>query len=183
MAAITGTCCIRPRLGWYGDFVKFYVADLSCQWDLILGQTWLKPHCAVLDYSSDTITFWKAQQQYKMESSTIRHDNNVSLQSLFLSVAQVKCAIKGGSLKKTFLLHVTTACDPNITSDILIDPGIQTVIDEFPDKFPAGRFPKWDSLTRDRIISHVIPLQDPSSEPPFRPTYCLCPLERQEAVT
>lgn len=57
VAAVTGTCCIRLRLGRYSDFVKFYVADLSCQWDLILDQSWLKPHCAVFDCSNDTITF------------------------------------------------------------------------------------------------------------------------------
>ena len=57
------------------------------------------------------------------------------------------------------------------------------MLDEFPDRFPAGRFPKWETLPPDRGIGHVIPLQDPSSEPPFRPTYRLSPLERQEAET
>ncbi len=181
VATCSGTCCVRLRLGRYNDFVKFYVADLSCQWDLILGQSWLKPHCAVIDYSSDSISFWKAQRQYKLKSSTVTRTANVPLQSLFLSVAQVKRAIKGGN--RTFLVHVTTARDPDVTPGTPIDPGIQSVLDDFPDRFPAGRFPEWDSLPQDRGIGHVIPLQDPTSEPPFRPTYRLSPLERQEAET
>ncbi len=64
-----------------------------------------------------------------------------------------------------------------------IDPGIQIVLDEFPDRFPAGRFPNWETLPHDRGIGHVIPLQDSSAEPPFKPTYRLSPLERQEAET
>ena len=39
VVACSGTCCVRLRLGRYSDFVKFYVADMSCQWDLILGQS------------------------------------------------------------------------------------------------------------------------------------------------
>ena len=181
VTTVTGTCYVRLRLGRYSDFVRFYVAELSCEWDLILGQSWLELHCAVIDYSSDTITFWKAQQQYKLQSSIDMHVKDVPVKSLFLSIAQVKRAIKGG--RRTFLVHVTTARDLNDASCVSIDPAIQTVLDEFPDRFPKGRFPEWDSLPEDRGVGHVIPLQDPSSEPPFRPTYRLSPLERQEAET
>ena len=142
VATVTGTCSIRLRLGQYSDLVRFYVADLSCHWDLILGQSWLKPHCAVIDYSSNTIMFWKAQQQYKLQSSHVISDKAVPFHSLFLSVAQVKRAVRKGT--RTFLVHVTSAPDTE-TDSATLDPGIQAVLDEFPDRFPAGRFPEWDS--------------------------------------
>ncbi len=44
-------------------------------------------------------------------------------------------------------------------------------------------FLEWDNLPQDKGIGHDIPLQGPSSEPPFRPTYRLSLLERQEAET
>ena len=56
VATVTSTCCVHLRLGRHSDFVRFYVVELSSDWDLILGKSWLKPHCAVIDYSSDTIT-------------------------------------------------------------------------------------------------------------------------------
>ena len=123
---VTGTCTVWLRLGQYSDLIRFHVADLSCDWDLILGQSWLKPHCAVIDYSSDTITFWKAQQQYKLESSHFTHDKEVPLKSLLLSVAQVKRAVKEG--RRTFLVHVSTS--PDLESTPPIHPDIQSVLDE-----------------------------------------------------
>jgi len=167
------------RLGQYNSLLRFYVAELSDDWDLILGQSWLRPHSAVIDYSSNTITFWKARKRYKLTSSHIQRDSGITGTPLFLSVAQIKRAVRKGS--RTFLVHVTTVPDP--ASSTPIDPGIQIVLDEFPDRFPAGRFPNWETLPHDRGIGHVIPLHDSSAEPPFKPTYRLSPLERQEAET
>ena len=49
---------VRLRLGHSSDLVRFYIADLADDWDLISGQSWLKPHCVVIDYSNDAIVFW-----------------------------------------------------------------------------------------------------------------------------
>ena len=97
--------------------------------------------------------------------------------SRLLSVAQVKLAVKQGY--RTFLVNVATQPE-KVVSDL--DPCIQTVLDEFADRFPAGRFPRLDTLPPVRI-GHAIPLQDPASQPLFRPLYRLSPLEHQEAAS
>jgi len=120
VTTVMGTCHIRMRLGQYNSLLRFYVAELSDDWDLILGQSWLRPHSAVIDYSSNTITFWKARKRYKLTSSHIQRDSGITGTPSFLSVAQIKRAVRKGS--RTFLVHVTTVPDP--ASSTPIDPDI-----------------------------------------------------------
>ena len=56
------------------------------------------------------------------------------------------------------------------------------MIDEFADWFPAIRFRILEILGPLRI-GHAISLQDPASQPPFRPLYRLNPLEHQEVAS
>ena len=177
-APVTGTCSVLVHLGRYSERLTVYVADLASDWDLILGQSWLRPHHAVIDFHHDSVRFWKSTQHYTLGTSDMHtHQSDGPTPPRYLSVAQFQRAVREG--RKTFLVNVTTGME-QAPADI--DPSMQTVLDEYADRFPEGRFPKLDTLPPIRI-GHAIPLHDPSSHPPFRPLYRLSPLEHQEAAS
>ena len=174
---VTGTCSTLVRLGQYSERLTVYVADLSSDWDPILGQSWLQPHHAVIDCHQGSVSFWKSKQHYSLDSSDMDVPQTETVVPQLLSVEQVRRAVKQGC--RTFLVNVITQPE-QATSDV--DPCIQSVLDEFADRFSAGRFSNLETLPPVRI-GHAIPLQDPASQPPFRPLYRLSPLEHQEAAS
>ena len=173
---VIGTCSVLVRIGQYSERLSVYVADLASDWDLILGQSWLEPHHAVINFQRNSVTFWKSNKHHILSTSDMHTCQAKRVASPhLLSVAQVQRAVKQGC--RTFLVNVTAQPEGSPPD---LDPGIQSVIDEYSDRFPEGRFPKLETIPPVRV-GHTIPLQDPSSQPPFRPLYRLSPLEHKEA--
>ena len=57
-----------------------------------------------------------------------------------------------------------------------VDPAIQQVLSDFQDRFPEDL----QELPPARPVFHAIPLQEPTSTPPFQPMYRLSPKEYAE---
>ena len=68
---VTGTCSMLVRLGRYSERLTVYVADLASDWDLILGQSCLHSHHAVIDCHQSSVSFWKSKQYYSLSSSDL----------------------------------------------------------------------------------------------------------------
>ena len=66
-------------------------------WDIILGRFWLGAHRAIIDYSSDSPSFWKFPRRDSLASSTMRDscaDSNSG--SLFILGTQAMRVEKKG---------------------------------------------------------------------------------------
>ena len=57
LSQVVGTSALQFRLGRCIERVTFYVVDLPGQWDVILGQSWLAPHRATIEYSNNSLRF------------------------------------------------------------------------------------------------------------------------------
>ena len=154
----------------YCDQLTFYVIDLCTDFDIILGNSWLKPLGATLDLGVENVIINKSGRQFTIHCSTAPISAADSTKPKFLSVMQCKRLERRGC--KTLLINVM----PVTESSAPVDPAIQTVLDEYADRFPNDLH----ELPKERPVFHTIPLQDPNAPPPFRPLYRLSPLERQE---
>jgi hypothetical protein len=59
-----GTCTATLTIGAFRSRVDLIVAPLSRQFDVILGNTWLKQHEAILNYGDDSVTLFRNQRKY-----------------------------------------------------------------------------------------------------------------------
>ena len=170
---VKGTCNLQLKLDAYCDQLTFYVIDLSTDFDIILGNSWLKPLGAKLDLGVENVTINKSGRQFTIHCSNAPISAADSTEPKFLSVMQCKRLERRGC--KTLLINVM----PVTENSAPVDPAIQTVLDEYADRFPDDLH----ELPKERPVFHTIPLQDPNAPPPFRPLYRLSPLERQEVET
>jgi hypothetical protein len=59
-----GTCYATLTIGAFRSRLELIVAPLSSQFDVILGNTWLKQHEAILNYGDDSVTLVRGSRQY-----------------------------------------------------------------------------------------------------------------------
>lgn len=171
--SILGTCFGKLQLGSYSAGVSFHVTDISQDWDVIVGQSWLLQHCVVMDYGNCCLKGWKNGRQFNLQCldssrSSESVDPSEAMPKL-LSIAQCRRSVRHGC--KCFLVNVTSVSE---TPDI--NPAVQAVLDEYSDRFPEDL----QDLPPVRPVFHTIPLQDPASQPPFKPLYRLSPTELAE---
>ncbi len=51
--------------------VRLMVVDLTLPFDVILGDAWLRTHCAVLDYQAGSLTVWKQHRRFKLRTADL----------------------------------------------------------------------------------------------------------------
>lgn len=68
---IHGTCYATLTIGAFRSRIELIVAPLSSQFDVILGNTWLKQHEAILNYGDGSVTLVRGTRQYTI--STVKH--------------------------------------------------------------------------------------------------------------
>jgi hypothetical protein len=59
-----GTCVATLTIGSFRSKLELIVAPLSQQFDVILGNSWLKQHDAVINYRDETVTLFRGTRKY-----------------------------------------------------------------------------------------------------------------------
>lgn len=169
---IYGTCFAKLQLGSYSAGLTFYVTDITQDWDIVLGQSWMVSHSARLDFGTFSVVGWKNGRQFTLscQDSSVSDTGPSQQDPKLMSIHQCRRAVRKGC--KSFMVNVTSVSE----SSASLDPAVQAVLDEFADRFPDDL----QDLPPVRPVFHTIPLQDPSAPPPFMPLYRLSPLEFEE---
>ena len=208
-APVLGTATAKLVLGPFASRVKFLVAPLSQQFDVILGNSWLRHHKAVINYKDTSLALSKgnkrvtvAQQNTRTQRPTMaapptaaeKVRKSEDVQKHILSAIQAGRAIRQGARHFVVLLQKldnSSAVDSvavnflgSLAGSQGIDPKFDALVHEYRDLFPE-QLPKLDDDTnangyaRPLINGHTIPLED-GHKPPVRPIYRLSPLEFEE---
>jgi transposase InsO family protein len=171
---LKGCCEIRVRLGDYQAQVPCFVSDLALDFQVILGNAWLKAHKAHFDFETGTVVLKKHNRRITLRSS------KSSLQSAkqstpgripkVLSAMQLKRAVKKG--EKVLLCQLSEVKMDNLKVPENVQSLLTEFADVFPDELPSG-------LPPSRNVGHSIPTEI-GAPPPFRPLYRLSPAETEE---
>jgi predicted aspartyl protease len=171
---MVGQCTAKFCIGSYRTKLTCQVLDIDdFDFQLILGDRWLKHHKALLNYEHNTCsirvderTFTFTAKQPRSSSESAAHTSAGSPQ--LLSALQVQRALKQGL--QSFLVVVKEIKGDSVSIDVpglLPEHELRTLLDRyqdvFPEELPAG-------LPPDRGIPHTIPLE-PGHKPPYRPMY------------
>jgi hypothetical protein len=109
---IIGKCTFRLAIGaLHCVATGFVLSGLSADADIILGEDWLMPHKAVLDYGNLTMTVHKGQRRISVRAvhNPARQLESAAEEPFLISAMQAKKAIKRGSMH--FLLVVKQASE------------------------------------------------------------------------
>ncbi len=204
-AAIHGTCTAKLSLGPFSSRVKFMVAPLSKQFDIILGNSWLQHHKAVMDYKDTSLTLFKGRRRFTVTkhnttgtgqplvagppTAAEKVHRSLHVQQQLLSAIQVNRAIRQGNKHFLVLINKLDAASAddftvNFLGSMAGSTGcseLDALLHEYRDRFPAA-LPKLDDKeghARPLYQGHTIPLE-PGHKPPVRPIYRLSPLEFEE---
>lgn len=171
---IVGSCRVQIKVQRYTEQLTLFVTELADYYDVLLGEDWMHRHSPIeFDHRVGRLRFlhnckpcvWHCAPAQESVPSV------PCLEGMLLNATQWRRADKQGC--SSFLVNVATAkADPDQT----FASDVTDLLAKFQDRFP-------DDLTElppPRPIFHTIPLQDPNSQPPFRPTYRLSPLETRE---
>jgi hypothetical protein len=161
--------------------VTCLVVDLA-DFDIILGDDWLKAKNAVLDLNRATATFQFRSGQRVWTNKPSDDAEKVVLGVPILNAVQAARAVRKGA--RCFAVRVdrnspegdtrVTTSAPSVASQKL-----QELLNEFKDVFPDD-LP--NELPPDRGAHHTIPLEE-NAKPPFRPLYRVSPAELKEIET
>ena len=72
-----GTCFTKIQLDTYSAGLSYYVTDITHHWDIVVGQSWMVAHDAVLDFGMRCVTGWKNAKRFSLfcnDSSAIESD-------------------------------------------------------------------------------------------------------------
>jgi hypothetical protein len=169
---LKGRCQIHVRLGDYQAKVHCFVLDLALNFQVILGDSWLKAQKAHFDFESNTVVLRKHKRHITLSSakSLVKCEASTSAEPRVLSVMQLKRAVKRGEDILLCQLSEVKSDNPEFPENVRIL--LQEFADVFPDELPAG-------LPPHRNVGHSIPTEA-EAPPPFRPLYRLSPAEMEE---
>lgn len=155
------------------------VLDMSSDWDLLLGEPWLRRHRADVSYNSFSVRGYDRKSRPFVlrceEDKPVPGSDCLDLDKMVISAAQVKRLSRKGC--KTFLSTVTKMVEDPVLN-VEVPDSVSLVLKEYTDVFPEdvpGLPPERSGGT------HTIPLVDPYSKPPSRPLYRLSRPEMAEA--
>lgn len=178
-ATTTGFAAFPLKMQSFHGIVKCYVIEMPQHgFDIILGETWLTPRQAVLDYGSRTVTYSQAGKSKSLQSgprdtaTDACADISLSLMSakeLQELHTEFKSEIRrAGNKAFTVFVHFQEAPKPQPEGQAA------EIVDEFRDVF--GDMPP--GLPPLRTIGHTI---DTGDHPPIsKPAYRLSPKEKEE---
>lgn len=179
-ACISGFVLADVNLGDYTGMVKFLVMDLPAgDFQLILGNTWLRASCAHMDYENKSLIFRAGDTYHTLNCRS--HDSGGSYSSYTLGSCQ--------GISDSILSNFTTQDEEGI-SDLFVHetdlgndnadtipehPGARHILNEFHEVF--GDIPP--GLPPMRGIGHIINTGD--FPPISKPLYKLSPIEKADA--
>lgn len=203
--AIQGTCVAKLTLGPFSSKLKCLVAPLSSQFDVILGNSWLQHHKAMLNYKDSSLTLFKGSRKFRVDQSNAganlpmapdgppsardKVQRSLNVQQHMLSAIQAGKAIRQGDRHVLVLVQKSGIMDDSEVDINFLGslgesgiPELDALLHEYRDRFPE-QLPKLDDsasgFTRPLYQGHTIPLQE-GHKPPVRPIYRLSPMEFQE---
>ncbi len=202
---IQGSCTAKLTIGPFTSKVKFLVTPLASDFDVILGNSWLRHHQAVIDYKSGSLTVRKGSRRFTITQQNAglpkrstpapptaaeKVNRSMAMQHKLLSAKQAKRSIRSGERHYLVMIQKLESCKTaeefsmnflGTMSDHSPNPELEALLREYSDRFPEN-LPPLDNTgdTRPLINGHTIPLVDGGQKPPVRPIYRLSPLEFEE---
>ena len=183
---INGNVQLRLKIQQLSTVVWCYVTELCRDFDVILGNTFLMGHTAILDYQRSTVSLTRHGKRFTLKAGyTPKADTD---NKVFLNCAQARRSLKNGCqafLVMVNALHTDTELDASSdvtcgnavihtdTGSSLAD-SIASLRQQYADIFEPPK-----GLPPDRGIEHVIPTL-PDAQPPFMRMYRLSPAELAE---
>ena len=174
-----GTATVPVRIGAYSGKVPCHVVNLADHFDILLGDTWLTVHSAVLDFERKACSIVKGRRKITIMPECPAPVTSVC--TLMLSAAQV-----GRTLRRSHMCHLVvvqpteapTARRVVVGQDrgLVPEDTMRALLSEYADVFPVELPP---GLPPVRQVGHTIPLV-PGSAPPFKAMYRLSVREREE---
>lgn len=204
--AVVGRVRASVRMGAFACVHDILVMEspASPDFDVLLGQTFLRQHKCVLNYSDSTVTLMAGPRQVVLDASDGSSTTaGVSASSLVaqlpaltqplsdkLITGKAACkAVRRGApavlywVKPEFVPAARTQPDSTASSGSAFaavadqqPPEVAALLSEFSDVFQD--LPS--GLPPDRGVNHTIPIADSAAEPPFRRPYRMSPSEKEE---
>lgn len=166
----TTQCTAIVRIQGHKASVTCYIIDMQQQFDLILGDTWLRKEKAHLDYNLLTCTVHKKGLALTLFPDKQEQSAPPSVHALLLNNVTLRRHLKRSA--RAFMVRVTDS--GTLCQSVSASPPIQSLINEFQDVFsPISELPPV------RDTGHTIPLE-PGAKAPFRPMFRLSPKEMDE---
>lgn len=144
--------------------------------DLILGNTWLNCHRAIINFDNYTCIINTPTRKIVLKSFTAKPARTPA--QPIGSWAQLKRCLRSGDEIYCGLTTEIASEPPSLGKPEDVDPPgehLKTLLEEFEDVFPETL----PGLPPDRNIFHTIPMHDHHS-PPFKPLYRLARPELEE---
>jgi len=174
---VHGRAKVTIKIGRLTEQVTALVMDMDEKLDLIIGETWLDKHKAVLDYGSKACMFVKRGRKFIVRCAKPRTARGSRSESLpkphILSVTQTKRIMRKNSVWYCLAL-VQEVKEENKAAEIT-DPRVKTLVEKYPTVFTDAP-PKGGSAIQ--AEHECIPLP-PGSKPTFRPMFRYSPAEMQ----
>jgi len=165
------TAPVKLRLHKHSSHARCYVVDMHQQYDIILGEDWLRKHKAIMDFGEQKCSVFQHGERHVLSCPPTGTNKHLEADSFLLSATQVARLCRQGESPRMFSIIVrATPGDENPS----ISPGIKSLLEEF-----RGVTEPRTTLPPHRNVAHTIPLE-PGHKPPFRPIYRLSPVELDE---
>jgi hypothetical protein len=197
-APVQGLATVKVKIGRYTFRVRAMVADLSADFDVILGQQWFLAHRAVINYGTKTIDVHRAKETITLKggvkptpqvpvTETEDLDRGVdqsaqtrksSRNSRAASCKPLCCAAALSLMRKGckyFICTVRSVTDPDAQGD---NAAREKILLDYSDRF-VDELPKGVGYTGD--VPETIPLEQ-GTKPVYVPRYRMSPREHQEAI-
>ena len=152
-----GTVKVKVRFPDFSRTITAVVADLADNFDIILGQAWLKQHKAVLDFEHDTISLVVNHKRvtYALKTPT---PTQPKPRSEFLTAVQATRLLKQGC--QSVAVNIKEITDNAQQTH----PNARKLMEEFEHVFVTELPP---DQVKYRKVPNTIPLE-PNSKPPCR---------------
>ena len=177
---------LRLKIQQFSTVVWCYVTDLCKEFDIILGNTFMTEHNAVLNYPCLTVSLTRHGKRFTLKAG--RKTEFATESKLFLNCAQARRSLKNGCeaflvMVNAFLNETDTDASSDVTcaadvtntdTENLLADGITSLRHQYADIFEPPK-----GLPPDRGIEHVISTL-PDAQPPVMRMYRLSPAELAE---
>ncbi len=183
---LEGTCVAKLRIGQFCEELTFLVMPLGSEFDVVLGNSYLRKRNVFMDLQGNCMQLSKANKIYLFQSiassgevDCCEEQRQIPLPkgSFVCSATAVKRDMRDGC--RSFVVMVSPLQESTpVMNDCHApyDRAVQGLLDEYKDVFDdvRGMPPK-----REHCIYHTIPLEK-GSQPVFRPMYRLSQAELAE---
>lgn len=171
---VHGKARLTIRIGRLTEQVTALVMDMDEKLDIILGETWLDKHKAVLDYGSRACMFVKRGRKFIVRCAKPRQPRREAhAKPNILTVTQTKRIMRKKSVWYCLAL-VQEVQEANKAAEIS-DPRVKSLVEKFPTVFTEAP-PKGGSAIQ--AEHECIPLPE-GTKPTFRPMFRYSPAEME----